>query len=137
MRGRAQSSAPPVLAAFVGSANAIGLAHITDASLCASAPSRRYWHDAAGNRVHHLLNALTGVPADDVAATWVRAPALATAYPTMLADGLATALFVADPDRLAASFPIFDCLVLDEAGHLKTSAHFPAELYTTKPDRTM
>lgn len=116
---------------------AIGVAHIADASLCASAPSQRHWRDAAGNRVHHLLNALTGAPADDVAATWVRVPADGAAYPTMLADGLATALFVTDPGRLAAAFPIFDCLVLDEAGHLKTSARFPAELYTAVPERPM
>lgn len=115
---------------------AVGVTHIADASLCASAPSRRNWRDAAGNRVHHLLNALTGAPADGVAATWVSVPSDATPYPTMVADGVATALFVTPPDRLATWFPGFDCLVLDGSGHATRSAGFAADLFTTTPDGT-
>lgn len=113
---------------------AVGVAHIADASLCASAPSRRHWRDAADNRVHHLLNALTGAPADDIAATWASVPTHAAQHPTMLADGLATALFVTGPNRLAEWFPEFDCLVLDEAGHAVKSTRFPADVFATTPD---
>lgn len=123
---------------------AIGIAELANGSFCASAPSRRHWHDLAGRRVHHLLDAVTGAPVDDVAASWVAVPtsgansllARFPACPTMLADGLATALFCtppADLDRgLAAdrgAGNAFDYAVVDSAGRLQCSPRFPATFF--------
>ena len=54
-------------------ANAVGAVEISQGAFCASSPSRRHWSDAAGHQLHHLLNAIDGLPVDDVAATWVAA----------------------------------------------------------------
>ena len=62
----------------------IGVSHLQDRALCASAVSRRVW----GAGLHHVLDARTGVPVRDVVATWVVADEAVTA------DGLATALFL-------------------------------------------
>ncbi len=60
-------------------------------ALCGSATNRRAW----GDGLHHVLDARTGRPTTDVVATWVLAP-----QSCMLADGLATAHFFAEPERL-------------------------------------
>ena len=48
------------------SSRAIGVAHIVNGALCASAPSRRHWNVAVNERtqiaIHHLLNAIDGLP---------------------------------------------------------------------------
>ncbi|MCC9179097.1 FAD:protein FMN transferase [Arthrobacter sp. zg-Y750] len=75
-------------------ARAIGVLTLADRALCASAVNRRRW----GEGLHHVLDARTGAPVDAVAATW------ALAADAMTADGLATALFFADPQTLAAGF---------------------------------
>ncbi|MCH9276503.1 FAD:protein FMN transferase, partial [Bifidobacterium amazonense] len=129
---------------------AVGTATIPSGAFCASAPSRRRWenggnpgintmvHDGTNTIVpagtgantairsetntivHHLLNAIDGLPVRDVAATWVAADT------TMLADGLATALFVADPNRLANRFPgAFECALLNADRTALMSRHFP------------
>ncbi|MCC2320015.1 FAD:protein FMN transferase [Cellulomonas xiejunii] len=68
----------------------LGVVELRDAALCASAVDRRSW----GDGLHHVLDARTGVPAHGVVATWVLGER------AMVADGLATALFLADPDVL-------------------------------------
>lgn len=62
-------------------------------ALCASATNRRTWADG---RVHHVLDARTGVPVEQVLATWVVADS------ALVADGLATALFFLTPDAADA-----------------------------------
>lgn len=109
------------------STQAVGVAEIMDGALCASAPSRRYWGEQAGMRLHHLLNAIDGMPADSVAAAWAYVPQQA-AFPCATADGLATALFVAPPDRLRARFR-FECAFIDADGMLHASRDFPATLF--------
>jgi thiamine biosynthesis lipoprotein len=69
----------------------IGVANLHGRALCVSSPTRRAW----GPGLHHILDARTGAPVRDVLATWV------VADTTALADGLATALFCTEPDRLA------------------------------------
>ncbi|MEJ5921448.1 FAD:protein FMN transferase [Bifidobacterium thermophilum] len=54
-------------------ASAIGIAHMSNGSFCASAPSRRHW--GAAYKLHHLLNAIDGQPAHGVSAAWVAVPA--------------------------------------------------------------
>lgn len=128
---------------------AVGVAHIADGAFCASAPSRRHWEVAVDERthlaIHHLLNAVDGLPAQQVEATWtsVRADtnanvhsadeslhhmAVLADFPTALADGLATALFVADPDELSRVFA-FGCAMLDAGRHARISAGFPGRFF--------
>ena len=77
---------------------AIGVAEVGGAmqgrALCASAVNRRRW----GRGLHHVIDGRTGRPTEDVLATWVIADRAA------VADGVATALFFADPDRLTDRF---------------------------------
>lgn len=79
---------------------AVGVALIGDGAFCASAPSRRHWEVAVNEQthlaIHHLLNAIDGLPVQQTEATWVAVRSASFGgYPTAVADGLATALFVA------------------------------------------
>ena len=71
----------------------IGTVDLRDGALCASAGNRRAWGDGLP-----LVDARSGIAVVDVIATWVLAEGSA------VADGLATALFFAGADRLAARF---------------------------------
>ena len=62
---------------------AIGVVELRDGALCASASNRRAW----GDGLHHVIDAVTGLPTAAVIATWALAP------DALHADGLATALF--------------------------------------------
>ena len=54
---------------------AVGVALIGDGAFCASAPSRRHWEVAVNEQthlaIHHLLNAIDGLPVQQTEATWV------------------------------------------------------------------
>ena len=115
------------------SSRAVGVAEICDGALCASAPSRRHWEVAVDERthlaIHHLLNAVDGLPAQQMEATWITVQSTSVAdYPTAVADGLATALFVADPNELSNTF-VFDCATLDADRHATISAGFPGRFF--------
>jgi thiamine biosynthesis lipoprotein len=73
---------------------AIGVWTVTDAALCASAVNRRAW----GDGLHHVLDARTGEPVRQYAATW------AVAADAMTADAVATALFFDGGPQLAAQW---------------------------------
>ena len=120
---------------------AVGVAHVADGSFCASAPSRRHWRiggpDGRPMEVHHLVNALDGQPARDVAATWAfvagpagKAPKTTEPHPTAAADGLATALFVANPSALRAAFA-YDCAILNADRTARQSPGFPGGFLTS------
>jgi thiamine biosynthesis lipoprotein len=98
---------------------AIGVAHLKDGSLCASAVNRRAWADG----LHHVIDGRTGVPTRDVVATWVVADDAATA------DGLATALFFVPADRLSPAFR-FSWVRMFADGRAEISAGFDGELFT-------
>lgn len=98
---------------------AVGVAELRDGSLCASATGRRAWPGA-----HHILDAVTGRPVDDVIATWV------VAASTAVADGVATALFVADADRMARLGAEFEFeWVRMRARGLEASPGFAGEVF--------
>ncbi|MGW3725050.1 FAD:protein FMN transferase [Streptomyces sp. NPDC000851] len=97
----------------------IGVAEVRDQALCASGVSRRAW----GDGLHHVLDARTGVPVDQVVATW------AVAQEAAVADGLATALFFTEPHRLAESFD-FAYVRVRSDGRAEISPDFPGELFT-------
>ena len=157
------------------SSRAVGMAEICDGAFCASAPSRRHWEVAVDERthlaIHHLLNAIDGLPAQQTEATWVAvrtnpsspcsqprisgwnfrhfnpatgmnsenttsdsAPTLA-GFPTAMADGLATSLFVADSNELSHVFT-FDCAVLDADRHATVSTNFPGHFFQSAAPTT-
>lgn len=98
---------------------AIGIARVHNAAICSSATNRRAW----GNGLHHVIDATTGLPTSSVIATW------AIARTALEADGLATALFFADPDRLAAAFE-FTFVRMFSSGRVEFSPQFDGELFT-------
>lgn len=95
----------------------IGTVPLRDAALCASATNRRAW----GQGLHHVLDGRTGRPVSDVVATWT------IAADTASADGLATALFVAEPAQLAGF--AFSWVRMLADGRVQWSNDFPGELF--------
>lgn len=99
------------------STTVIGAVELTNASLCASAINRRAW----ANGWHHIVDPRTRRPVDEIVATWVIAPT------TIVADGLATALFFVSASALAAWD--FEYIRLYANGTIERSAGFVGELY--------
>lgn len=97
---------------------AIGVVTV-DAAICSSATNRRSWADG----LHHVIDATTGLPIDGVIATW------AIAATALEADGLATALFFADPARLEAEFD-FSWARMRSTGTVEFSPHIHGEIFT-------
>lgn len=97
---------------------AIGVAELTDGAFAASATTRRAW----GEGLHHVLDAVTGLPTRDVLATWVLAPT------ALVADGLATALFF-DPEAGFVARSTTAYVRMSSDGTLDASADFPGELF--------
>jgi len=98
-------------------AQAIGVAKLQDASLCGSAGSRRAW---AG--FHHIIDPRTLASPQHLKAVWV------TAATTLLADGLATALYFVPAVGLAQHYR-FDYALVKHDLSLEHSPGFPAEFY--------
>jgi FAD:protein FMN transferase len=96
----------------------IGVSNLRDAALCASAVNRRAWADG----LHHVLDARTGNPVHHVVATWVVAADAATA------DGLATALFVTAPEKLAETFS-FAYVRMFADGRAEVSDNFDGRVF--------
>lgn len=97
----------------------IGVADLHDAALCGSATNRRTW----GEGLHHIVDPTTAEPTREVVATWVVAPT------AMVADGLATALFLTEPNGLAEHFD-FSYVRIPAAGGVEYSINFDGELFT-------
>lgn len=94
----------------------IGIVDLQDQALCASAPWRRQW---AG--YHHIMDPQKRNSPRHIAAVWV------ISQRTAVADGLATALFFVEADRLR-DFQ-FEYCVLYADGSITRSNNFPVELY--------
>jgi thiamine biosynthesis lipoprotein len=97
---------------------AIGIATVTAGSLCASASNRRAW----GHGLHHIVDVTTGLSNTPVLATWVVAPT------GLIADGLATALFFSNPDRLSDVFD-FSWVRMLANGRVEHSPNFEGEVF--------
>ena len=97
----------------------MGVANLKNSALCASAINRRAW----GEGLHHVLNAQTGVPVQDVVATW------AIAADAMTADGLATALFFTSGKQLAEKFR-FSFVRMFRDGRAEYSRNFDGEIFS-------
>jgi FAD:protein FMN transferase len=98
---------------------AIGVAHIGNQALAGSGTTRRSW--APG--VHHILDGLTGKPSTGVSASWAIAPT------AMIADGLATALLLVDPDTIEARWGC-PWVVMFDNGQVRHSDDFPGEIFS-------
>jgi thiamine biosynthesis lipoprotein len=96
---------------------AIGVINLQNKSLCGSAGNRRAW-----GRFHHIMNPKTMTSEENIKAVWVIADT------TILADGLSTALFFTDPEKLAEEFT-FEYLVVFRDMSIKKSESFPGELF--------
>jgi thiamine biosynthesis lipoprotein len=98
---------------------AIGVVELRDGALCASASNRRTW----GDGLHHVIDAVTGVPTASVVATWAGAP------DALHADGLATALFFDPAPNLLAAADVYYVRMFAN-GRVEHSPSFPGELFT-------
>lgn len=98
---------------------AIGTVPLGPGALCASAANRRAW----GDGLHHVLDGTTGAPVRTVVASW------AMARTAMLADALATALFLVEGPLLREEFE-FSWLTVYSDGHAEYSADFEGALFT-------
>ncbi len=99
---------------------AIGVVELEpENALCGSATNRRAW----GDGLHHVLDGRTGRPASDITATWVVVP-----QSCMQADGLATALFLAEPAQLVPRFT-YEFVRMHADGRVEWSPQFPGEVF--------
>lgn len=95
----------------------LGVLELKDASLCASSSNRRQWAEDW----HHVIDPRTGRPTRDVITSWVVAPS------TMVADGLATALFFVDFNKLSRWD--FQAVRLLADGRIEKTDNFVGELF--------
>jgi thiamine biosynthesis lipoprotein len=95
----------------------IGVMEVKNRSLCASAINRRQW---AG--LHHVFDPDMMDATKEIIATWVLAES------TMIADGLATALFFTEPSVLVEHFS-FEYVRMHADGGLEYSLAFEAALF--------
>ncbi|MDJ0321553.1 FAD:protein FMN transferase [Pseudarthrobacter sp. PS3-L1] len=98
---------------------AIGTVPLHKGALCASASNRRVW----GDGFHHVLDGSTGAPVRTVVAAWALAPT------AMLADALATALFLVPAAALEAEFDFTWVTVLADGTAIR-SPGFEGILFT-------
>ncbi|MDB5169084.1 MAG: ApbE-like protein thiamine biosynthesis lipoprotein [Candidatus Saccharibacteria bacterium] len=104
----------------VDTTEAVGIVQLHNRSLCASAGSRRKW-----GKFHHIIDPIDLQSPSEVIATWVIADT------TMLADGLATALFFTSPDSLSQRFN-FSFAVLYKDMSIQRSKDLAASFFEEK-----
>lgn len=95
----------------------IGTVKISNQSICGSSGNRRAW-----GTFHHIMNPHTLSSPQHIAALWV------IAETTMLADGLSTALFFAEPDKLAQRYEFEYLIVYSDFSSIQ-SPGFRAHLF--------
>lgn len=98
--------------------SAIGTIELRTGALCASASNRRSW----GDGLHHVLDGSTGAPVQTIVATWTAAST------AMVADALATALFMVPGEQLTEDFD-FSWLKVFSDGRAEYSANFEGVLF--------
>ena len=123
---------------------AVGVASIASGALCASSTSRRRWKvkdasylgkDASGFESNliatHLINALDGIPACNLCASWAYVPSKTCDFPTAYADALATALFVSQESDLQKILQTTgaEFAVMLPNKTLRKTAAFPAHFF--------
>ena len=96
---------------------AIGVVSLTHGALCGSGGNRRAW-----GTYHHIVDPFSLSSPKHILATWVHARSV------LFADGLATCLFLCDPEDFLKDFS-FEYCVLDDDYTVRRSTNFSAELY--------
>ena len=96
----------------------IGTVDVQNESLAASAVNRRRW----GDNLHHIFDPDTQAPTTNIVATWV------VAKETLIADGLATALFFVEPTTFSDIYD-FQYVRVDSNGHIDYSHNIKGELF--------
>ena len=96
----------------------IGVVNVQNKSLCASSSNRRAW----GEGMHHIFDPDEMAPTNDIIATWV------IANETMVADGLATALFFTEPKKLRKMYD-FEFVRMHINGSVEYSRYFENGLF--------
>lgn len=104
------------------SSQAIGVVRLSSGSLCGSATKLRSWGD-----YHHVIDPRTAESPSRILAVWV------TAETAMLADGIATALFFEEPQRLLKAFA-FEYAIIHADYSLDYSMGFPARFFDEEGD---
>lgn len=95
----------------------LGVAEIKKQSICGSAGNRRAWQN-----FHHIMDPKKQQSTQGILASWVIADS------ALLADSLATALFLVPASKLQTAFS-FEYLILYNDSHVQQSDSFPAELF--------
>jgi thiamine biosynthesis lipoprotein len=95
----------------------VGIATLTNGSICGSAGNRRSW-----GKYNHIVDPKTKESPSHLLASWVLADT------AMLADGLATALFFTEPQTLNSSFKFEYALIRNDLS-LECSSNFPADFF--------
>lgn len=95
----------------------LGVAEISNMSICGSAGNRRAW-----GAFHHIMDPNTKTSVKKILATWV------VADDALLADALTTALFFSPSSLLTQHFS-FSYAILSHDFHIEKSEDFPAEFF--------
>lgn len=96
----------------------VGIAEISNESICGSAGNRRAW-----GKYHHIINPKTVESPRHILALWV------VAESTILADALATALFFVSPEILKEKYK-FEYAILSADHSVSVSEKFPGSFFT-------
>lgn len=95
----------------------IGVLEMQDGAMCGSASNRRKW-----STYHHTIDPTTLQSPTDIIATWTMTNSAA------VADGLATCLFLSDPEQYKKEWA-FEYCMLNQNYTVKRSTGFTAELF--------
>lgn len=101
----------------VNASQVVGVAQLTNRSICGSAGNRRAW-----GAFTHILDPRSLTSPKHILAVWVIADS------TMMADGLTTALMFVNPEVLQSEFA-FEYAIIREDFSLERSANFPGEFF--------
>lgn len=99
---------------------AIGVAELSNKSICGSAGNRRAWAN-----FHHIIDPRILASPKDILATWV------VADNTLIADAIATCLFLV-PSKILKSKFNFEYVILFQNYSAEISPAFPGELFTSQ-----
>lgn len=97
---------------------ALGVVDLVNRSICGSSGNRRAWGEYT-----HIINPKTAKSPHDILAVWV------VADQTLIADGLATALFFAPPEKLSGHFD-FEYAIIYADRRASHSPSFPGHFFS-------
>lgn len=95
----------------------IGVANITDCSMCGSAGNRRAW-----GTFHHIMDPMSMTPVKSITAVWT------VASTTIMSDALSTCLFFVEPSKLKEEYD-FEYVIMRPDFSIEYSNNFPGELF--------